>query len=525
MRWMKLLVLAVVYAFLMGMTETAAEETGITDEAEISESSASQPEVTEDTEEPVEEPEDPEPENPEPGTEKETDPQETILNGWYEEDGSSYWYEEGIRLGTADDENCVSGLGSVRGREIYDPESDAWYWLDAEKDGAKAVDKEVWMPYLYRDEPAGSTDGKWVRYDAEGKMVKGQFCSETGNWYYYQSETGAMAKGMNIALDGEYLGCFDEVTGTALADLSWIDEFWYEKGIRQGYLLKDPAFRGREIYDPESDAWYWLDAVQQGARAVNKEVYLPYVFQKEKPGSTNGKWVRYDREGHLQHGWYKNHVGTYFFDYVTGAMFKGVHTINDRPYCFSEITGCLQTAMVEIPQEYYINQMDYNAPLGCEGAVGLTGLWIKGYAKEMDYVTFLNQMPYDDYDPNKGFVGSPWTRIPGAVSLILPPAFTEWMNRYGHAADISKCSDEELVRHLLDGNLVIVWVTSGFVNTDVMQESWGAHMDHDHVCILSAYNSETQEFLIVDPYRGYGWKDWATFTNVWHKLRNAAIIY
>ena len=43
-------------------------------------------------------------------------------NGWYQEypGGPWYWYENGVRQGT-----------TGRGKEIYDPKSDAWYWLDA----------------------------------------------------------------------------------------------------------------------------------------------------------------------------------------------------------------------------------------------------------------------------------------------------------------------------------------------------------------------------------------------------------
>lgn len=41
-------------------------------------------------------------------------------NGWVEENGKKYWYEKGVKQGT-----------TGRGKEIYDPDSDAWYWLDA----------------------------------------------------------------------------------------------------------------------------------------------------------------------------------------------------------------------------------------------------------------------------------------------------------------------------------------------------------------------------------------------------------
>ena len=67
-------------------------------------------------------------------------------NGWFTIDGKDYWYENGVRQGT-----------EGRGKEIYDPESDAWYWLDAIQGGAKAVDKEVYMDYPGMQEvPNGS---------------------------------------------------------------------------------------------------------------------------------------------------------------------------------------------------------------------------------------------------------------------------------------------------------------------------------------------------------------------------------
>ena len=44
-------------------------------------------------------------------------------NGWVEENGKKYWYEKGVKQGT-----------TGRGKEIYDPDSDAWSWLDAVHD-------------------------------------------------------------------------------------------------------------------------------------------------------------------------------------------------------------------------------------------------------------------------------------------------------------------------------------------------------------------------------------------------------
>ena len=170
----------------------------------------------------------------------------TVKNGWYRENGKDYWYENNVKQGTYSDKKGVVGDGTIRGREIYDPKSNAWYWLDSVYGGAKAVGKEVWMPYVYQDEDKwypevkkmiaeesdpGMADcvynaminktGKWVRYDQDGKMLKGWvtitgelariYPMQAGNTYYYDNRTGLMAKGWVYIGGTRYH--FDEITG------------------------------------------------------------------------------------------------------------------------------------------------------------------------------------------------------------------------------------------------------------------------------------------------------------------------
>ena len=230
--------------------------------------------------------------------------------GWKTVNGKDYWYENGVKQGT-----------TGRGKEIYDPESDAWYWLDANRGGAKAVSKDVYQE---------SNGGKWVRYDANGHMIKGWDTNDDGT-YYFDLVTGAMTKG-DATIDG--LPCsFDTVTGIGL-NCSWKringKDYWYEGGKRQGYDPNNAAYRGKEIYDPASNGWYWLDNVQQGAKAVSKDVYQE---------SSGGKWVRYDANGQMIKGWNTNADGTYYFDPITGAMAKGTTTIDGMTYYFDPVTG------------------------------------------------------------------------------------------------------------------------------------------------------------------------------------------
>ena len=256
-------------------------------------------------------------------------------DGWHDENGGRYWYENGVRQGTEGD-----------GKEIYDPQTNAWYWLDGSQNGRMAVNKDVYL----------KASGKWVRYGSDGKMVKGEDY-RFGGWYRFDEGSGAMIKGWyvgshqgqppqkyfydlgsgqmvfgQVIVDGQYL-YFDRETGVA-ADKVWVwiedGDYWYEGGIRQGYDPKNPAYRGKEIYDPGSDAWYWLDNVDKGRKAVSKDVYQE---------SNGGKWVRYDGDGRMIKGWDTNENGTYYFDPVTGAMAKGEVVIDGQIHRFDEKTG------------------------------------------------------------------------------------------------------------------------------------------------------------------------------------------
>lgn len=247
-------------------------------------------------------------------------------NGWVEENGKKYWYEKGVKQGT-----------TGRGKEIYDPDSDAWYWLDAVQGGAMTVSKDVYQESAagqWADRPDGT--GKWVRYDENGHMIKGWQTTEKGT-YYFDPTFGTMAKGVT-EIDG--VPCaFDQNTGIAL-DGQWLTikgaDFWYEKGVRQGL-----EGRGKEIYDPASDAWYWLDAVDQGKKATSKDVYQESeAGQWADRADGTGKWVRYDAQGHMIKGWSADK--RYYFDPIYGTMAKGDAVIDGRTYHFDKNTGIRQ---------------------------------------------------------------------------------------------------------------------------------------------------------------------------------------
>ena len=188
------------------------------------------------------------------------------VNGghWVTKNGQKYWQDSDGSL--------------ARSKEIYDPESNAWYWIDS--DGTMAHDKDVYLR---------SNGGKWVRYDSNGHMVKGEDY-RYGGWYYFDVTTGAMAKGIGyVPSNGGKKVCYDWVTGKMLYGEQYVD------------------------YDRKIAGWYLFDG-KTGAMTYG-DVYLR---------SNGGKWVRYGRSsGKMVKGLQKQDGAWYYFEETTGAMAHG----------------------------------------------------------------------------------------------------------------------------------------------------------------------------------------------------------
>lgn len=188
-----------------------------------------------------------------------------FVNGghWVTKNGQKYWRDSDGSL--------------ARSKEIYDPESNAWYWIDP--DGTMAHDKDVYLR---------SNGGKWVRYDSNGHMIKGEDF-RYGVWYNFDFTTGAMSKGMTYLSNGNKWVYYDMVTG--------------KMAHGEAYLN----------FDKEHSGWYLFDNIT-GARCTGD------IFIR----ANGGKWVRYDQKtGKMVKGLQKQNGLWYYFDPVTGAMAHG----------------------------------------------------------------------------------------------------------------------------------------------------------------------------------------------------------
>lgn len=188
-------------------------------------------------------------------------------NGW--DSNKEHYYENGEM---------------VCSREIYDQLDGNWYW--AEADGSVARNKDVHLQ---------SNGGKWVRYDANGHMVKGEDY-RYGGWYYFDLHTGAMAKGMTyVPSNGG----------------KWVYYDWITGKMRYGEQYVD--------YDVAHTGWYDFDGCT-GA--------MTYGFYYN---SSQSKWVYYDT--------------------TTGKMFHGQHVVNNHWYYFDDSTGAVQYGFVYLSRQ------------------------------------------------------------------------------------------------------------------------------------------------------------------------------
>ncbi len=138
---------------------------------------------------------------------------------------------------------------------FFDPESDAWYWADA--DGTIARDKDVYIPKDETKKNADGTwgDGKWVRFDEDRKMVKGEDF-RYGSWYHFDEVTGEMAHGdVYLRSSGGKWVRYDAVTGRMVYGLDYRYGAWYYFDPVTGAM----AHGG--VYVPAWGAYHYFDAV------------------------------------------------------------------------------------------------------------------------------------------------------------------------------------------------------------------------------------------------------------------------
>lgn len=201
--------------------------------------------------------------------------------------GKKYWFDYGVM---------------AQDKQVYDFDTDAWYWFDA--DGTMAVNKDVYIPLSNEDR----SQGKWVRYDENGGMVKGEDF-RYGGWYYFDVITGEMIKGFtNIPDETEYG--------------KWV---YYDE-------INGKMHHGNSVIDSKR---YHFDEY------TGKMTHGEYCDRL-------GKWYYYDEITGIMHtGEVFRNGNRYYYDETSGQMCKGFAKCGDEWNYYDDITG------VYAPEENY----------------------------------------------------------------------------------------------------------------------------------------------------------------------------
>ena len=239
---------------------------------------------------------------------------------------------------------------------VYDGIVNAWY---AQLQAAGYTNLSVYSYTNYLDTALNSANirnkTRWVA--SYGARTNFPFATNDRGWQY--TSQGSVA-GIQGSVD---LNAFGNKTYVPNTGSGWLaangKQYWYENGR---------IASNKEVFDPGSNAWYWVDADGAMARGMR---YIP---------SNGGKWVYYDWiTGQMAHGeryvdYDREHTGWYLFDQTTGAMchgdvyiqsnggkwvrydritgkmVKGLHRQDDAWYYFDPVTGAMQRGDVYVPE-------------------------------------------------------------------------------------------------------------------------------------------------------------------------------
>lgn len=274
-------------------------------------------------------------------------------NGW--DQGRQHYYENGEM---------------VRSREIYDRQDGNWYWIDG--DGTVARNKDVYLR---------SNGGKWVRYDANGHMIKGEDY-RYGGWYYFDRHTGAMANMTFVPSNGGKWVYYDWITGKMaygerLVNYDAAHTGWYHFDEHTGAMTHGFYYNASQhkwvCYDPVSGQmlhgqhavnghWYDFDdttgAVKYGfvyhakqQKWVFYDRRMGWMLYGEQP--IDGAWYLLDANtGAVRYGWQWVGGKHVCYDWPSGKMLYGWHSVNGANYYFNTVTGALDTRRsAAIPQD------------------------------------------------------------------------------------------------------------------------------------------------------------------------------
>ena len=169
---------------------------------------------------------------------------------------------------------------------------------------------------------------------------------------------------------------------------------------------------------------------------------------------------------------------------ITVHVQKKVHSINKK------------TVFIDVP---YYNQMDVNAPNGCEATALYMALKYKRKVN-IELVDFIRRQPRSQ-SPYFGFSGDPFG-IPSQTDdyyTIFPTPLMQYAKDYGGLRDISGSHLSDLRDELANDHPVIVWVTGNLKEPQLKTYYFGQAVKNLHIVLVNGYDMNKEIFYIQDP--------------------------
>lgn len=178
---------------------------------------------------------------------------------------------------------------------------------------------------------------------------------------------------------------------------------------------------------------------------------------------------------------------------------------------------------VELENVPFVSQKDTKIFNGCEAASLLMALKYKEKLLDYDLHKFVLEMPKHESDPHKGFIYSIYNYEPRNVThWIAPDALTKFAKNYITAENISGDSVDDLKKHISNDNPVIIYITAKFEKPIVVSNQEVPL--NLHVVLLTGYNNETNEYIVLDPYYGRIIVKGEDFENSYNHLKYSVLI-
>ena len=155
-----------------------------------------------------------------------------------------------------------------------------------------------------------------------------------------------------------------------------------------------------------------------------------------------------------------------------------------------------KTVFIDVP---YYNQMDVNAPNGCEATALYMALKYKQKIN-IELIDFIRKQPYSQ-SPYFGFSGDPFglpTREDDYYT-IFPTALIQYAKNYGCVRDISGSHLRDIRDELANDHPVIVWATGNFKKPQLKTYYFGQAVKNLHIVLVNGYDMNKEIFYIQDP--------------------------